>query len=70
MQFLSAVVAALRTFARWLAADREARRRTRRILARWERGSQSPGAGGARRRAPGKRCPAVGAPAPRDRRTG
>jgi hypothetical protein len=60
MQFLSAVVAALRTFARWLAADREARRRTRRILARWERGPQSPGTGGAACRTPGARQAAPG----------
>jgi len=42
MPTLNAVAAALRTVARWLAADREAHRRTRRILARWERASGRP----------------------------
>ena len=47
MPTLNAVAAALRTVARvarWLAADREAHRRTRRILARWERASGRPAA--------------------------
>ena len=42
MPTLNAVAAALRTVARWLVADREAHRRTRRILARWERASGRP----------------------------
>ena len=44
MPTLNAVAAALRPEARSLAADREAHRRTRRILARWERASGRPAA--------------------------
>ena len=59
---------ALRTLARWLASDREARQRTRRILARWER---APGRPPAQRATPMGRvnrpgstegCTVVGAP--------
>ena len=42
MRLLTVAAAALRTLARWLAADREARRRTRRILVRWERTPRPP----------------------------